>query len=326
MIGGDGRMEAALRFLIRRAEEGHRLLRSAEFAVWGIGRRIVRENRGEQGACWDRIVRCADPESAARGADVVILPLPVSRDGTGLFVSGEEGDGAGPELLPLIREIGPGTLLFGGRIPETARELARAGGLKVFDYFDDEAFQIRNAVPTAEGAVAACIDTLPVTVAGLRCTVFGYGRVGRTLAQRLLALGASVTAAARSPADRARAESDGCRAVPLEDWRRRPGDDPALFNTIPARILDGETVGRMRPGVVLFELAPGRDGSIGCDREAAAERGIRVISLPSLPGKCAPVTAGEIIGAAVLAELEAEAGPGAETKDGADRRAEGGRL
>ena len=314
MIGGDGRMGAALSSLIRRADGGSPALRSAEFAVWGIG-----SPGGE------RVVRCADPHSAVRGADAVILPLPVSRDGTRLFAPGAASEGAGvrggeePELLGLIREMRPGASLFGGRIPETVREAGRERGLRITDYFGDEAFQIRNAVPTAEGAIAACIDTLPVTVAGLRCTVFGYGRVGRTLAQKLRALGASVTAAARSPADRARAESDGCRAVPLADWRRDPGEDPALFNTIPARILDRVTIGRMKPGTVLFELAPGADGSLGCDLAAAEGRGIRVIPLPSLPGKCAPRTAGEIIACAVWTELEARA-----EQDGAG--AEGGGL
>ena len=298
-------MEAALSSLIRRAEEGSPALCPAEFAVWGIG-----TARG------DRIVRCADPVSAVRGADAVILPLPVSRDGARLFAPAlsERDGGESPELVSLIREMKPGALLFGGRIPETVREAGRERSLRVTDYFGDEAFQIRNAVPTAEGAIAACIDTLPVTVAGLSCTVFGYGRVGRTLAQKLRALGASVTAAARSPADRARAESDGCRAVPLSDWQKAPGDDPALFNTIPARILERDTIGRMKPGTVIFELAPGADGSLGCDRAAAEEYGIRVIPLPSLPGKCAPQTAGEIIACAVWSGLETE------------RAAEGGRL
>ena len=44
------------------------------------------------------------------------------------------------------------------------------------------------------------------------------------------------------------------------DWQNAPGDDPALFNTIPARILDRDTIGRMKPGTVIFELAPGADG------------------------------------------------------------------
>ena len=324
MVGGDGRMGAAFRVLLRAADEGVPGLRGAEFALWGAGFRDA--CAGESGArgedLWEagsfvhgrRAVRCADPESAVREADAVILPLPVSRDGIRLNAPGMGDDALRvPEHLRVTELLGlmkPGATVFGGRIPETAREVCRERGLFAVDYFEDEAFQIRNAVPTAEGAVAACIDALPVTVAGLSCTVLGYGRVGRTLAKRLSALGADVTAAARSPRDLAWAESDGCVPVPLAEWRDNPPEHRAVFNTVPAKILEADTLGRMKRGTVLFDLAPGSEGSVCCGRDEAERAGIRVIALPSLPGKCAPETAGEIIGGAVLAALAAREGGG----------------
>lgn len=305
IAGGDARMEAALRYLLARADAGERVLRDAEFAVWGIGTDGTEAQDGRADCQADcQVVRCRDAVSAVRGADAVILPLPVSRDGMRLFAPNAEG--GEPDLLSLIGETKPRALLLGGRIPRTARELGRERGLTVIDYFEDEAVQIRNAVPTAEGAVAACIGELPVTVAGLRCAVLGYGRVGRTLAQRLAALGARVTAAARSARDLAWAEADGCDPVPLGQWKEKPIGS-AVFNTIPARILDGEVLSRMGRGTVVFELAPaGADGSQGCDLAAAEKAGIRVVLLPSLPGKCAPETAGEIIARAALCGMERE--------------------
>ena len=277
-VGGDARMLRAARII---AEEA----KGAECAVWGFD------------AAWDGerdavLVRCAAPESAVREADALVLPLPVTRDGTRLNAPLA---GSAPELLPLIREMKPGGTLFGGKIPSSAREMAAERGIAAVDYFEDEAFQIRNAVPTAEGAVAACIGTLPVTVAGMRAAVLGYGRVGRTLAQRLKALGAEVCAAARNPRDLAWAEADGCRPVPLARFLSEPPRCEAVFNTIPARLFDGETLGRMGAGTVVFDLA---------NTETAETNGVRVIPLPSLPGKTAPETAGEIIGRAVLMSLE----------------------
>ena len=98
-----------------------------------------------------RAVKCADPESAVREADAVILPLPVSRDGIRLNAPGM-GDDL-PRVTELLGLMKPGATVFGGRIPETAREVCRERGLFAVDYFEDEAFQIRNAVPTAEGAL-----------------------------------------------------------------------------------------------------------------------------------------------------------------------------
>ena len=302
-------MGAALRVLLRAAEEGTAGLRAglkgAEFALWGAGFRSADDSDGFA-AGKGRAVLCADAESAVREADAVILPLPVTRDGVRLNAPGTEGEP--PEVIALVGMMKPGAMLFGGKIPGTVRELGRERGLLVTDYFEDEAFQVRNAVPTAEGALAACIGTLPVTVSGLGCTVLGYGRVGRALARRLLALGAEVTAAARSPRDLAWAEADGCIPVPLAEWKRDPAGSRAVFNTVPARILEAETLGRMKKGAVLFDLAPRAEGALCCGTEEAERAGIRVIPLPSLPGKCAPETAGEIIGRAVLSALAAREG------------------
>jgi dipicolinate synthase subunit A len=291
-VGGDGRMLAAARYL---AEKGERY----ECAVWGLDA-LWGEKRDPASPT---LVRCRDPESAVRGADAVLLPLPVSRDGVKLNapLAGSE-----PELVPLLREMKPGGMLFGGRIPGLLLEAARERGIRTFDYFEDEAFQIRNAVPTAEGAVAACMEALPITVAGMRCAVLGYGRVGRTLARKLCALGAETAAVARNPRDLARAETDGCRPMLLEEFRAAPPHCAAVFNTIPARILNGEVLGRFDRETVLFDLASGGTEAPGVDAEEARRLGIRVIPLPSLPGKAAPVTAGEIIGKAVLRVLETE--------------------
>ena len=132
----------------------------------------------------------------------------------------------------------------------------------------------------------------PVTVSGMRAAILGYGRVGRTLAQRMLALGAKVTAAARSPKDLAWAEADGCDPMPLSLFLDSPPWCAAVFNTIPARCIGRETLAKLSRETVIFELAS--DGG-GVDPADAKELGISLIPLPSLPGKTAPETAGRII-------------------------------
>ncbi len=270
ILGGDARMRYA----------ADALAEAAECAVWGIG-----------GEFAPSVVRTADWQSAVRGADAVVLPLPVTRDGVTL-----EAPDAG-ETLPLeavLDLMSAGSVLFGGKLPPLLADCARERGIRAVDYYEDEAFQIAGAVQTAEGAVAACVTGLPGTVSGMDCTVVGYGRLGRTLANRLRALGARVTAAARSPRDRAWAEADGCRAPSLADWTADPGKADAVFSTVPVTVLDAGALGRLPPSAVLFELAA------GIDRAAAERLGLRVIPLPGLPGKVAPKSAGEEIAASVV--------------------------
>ena len=153
------------------------------------------------------------------------------------------------------------------------------------DYYEDEALQIAGAVQTAEGAVAACVNSLPGTISGMDCALIGYGRLGRTLANRLRAFGAHVTVAARSPRDRAWAEADGCRATSLDGWAADHGSPDAVFSTVPVTVLTSVALGRLPPWSVHFELAA------GIDRAAAERCGLRVIPLPGVPGKVAPKSA-----------------------------------
>ncbi len=272
-----------------------------ECAVWGFAGIYG----GEDEHYLKNTVRCADPESAVKCSDAVILPLPVSTDGIRLNcpLAVKSGIGEIPDvrLLEICGQMPHGSLLLGGMIPPVVRKYAAEHGVTALDYYDSEELQIKNSVPTAEGAVAACIGTLPFTIAGMRAAVFGYGRVGRTLAGRLRALGADVFAVARSRKDLSNAVCDGCVPVPLDEYRAFPLHCDAVFNTIPHRIFDGELLKRIPRGTVLFELAT---ANAGVDTDAAAENGIRVIPLPSLPGKTAPRTAGEIICAVIRGLLD----------------------
>ena len=67
--------------------------------------------------------------------------------------------------------------------------MAQVRGLTIQDYFAREELAVANAVPTAEGAVQLAMEHLPITIHGARVLVVGFGRVGRTTAQRFQALG-----------------------------------------------------------------------------------------------------------------------------------------
>lgn len=153
-----------------------------------------------------------------------------------------------------------------------------------------------DAVPTAEGAIQIALEELPITLQGARVLVIGYGRLGRTLAPRLAGLGARVSVSARRWADLAWIEAEGYgveHTGQLKGWLC--GYD-LVVNTVPARVLDEETLRDLKPGCLVIDLAskPG-----GVDFEAARRLGVRAIWALSLPGKTAPVTAGRAIRTAI---------------------------
>ena len=104
---------------------------------------------------------------------------------------------------------------------------------------------------------------------------------------------------ARQAADRSRAQMLGCDATDFPQID--PGDFDILCNTVPAKVITAELLSRMREDTLVLDLAskPG-----GVDLDAAKALNRRVIWALSLPGKTAPVTAGEIIARTVSHLIE----------------------
>ena len=239
---------------------------------------------------------------AAADADIVVLPLPVTKDGERLHCPLTKKTILLSELFDALPE---GCRAVGGRVTDEVRVLAKKRRIRLTDYMEREELAVANAVPTAEGALALAMAEVPYTIHGARCLVLGYGRIGKVLARKLSALGARVTAAARKVSDLAWIEADGCTALPFsalyEDETELPFD--LVFNTVPKEVLTGTVLQKLPKGVLILDLAsaPG-----GVDRDFAKNAGYRVLWALSLPGKAAPVTAGRILRDSVLAILAEE--------------------
>ena len=242
---------------------------------------------------------------AVSAADAVILPLPASADGVRVHCPLHESD-TFLRMTTLLDAVS-GKRLFGGRLSESVRNIADQKGVIWTDYFESELLQLQNAVPTAEGAIEIALRELPITLHGCGTAIIGYGRIGRALGSRLSALGAKVTVYARSREQRALAVICHHVAKPLVicDGKSCPADDfpdtRVIFNTVPGRILTRDILGKIPRNCLLIDLAsaPG-----GIDQVAANELGFRSIWGTSLPGKCAPESAGIIIAESLHSMLE----------------------
>ena len=160
-------------------------------------------------------------------------------------------------------------------------------GLRVVDYFADEALTIRNAVPTAEGALAAAMEHMSITLHGAPCLVVGFGRIGKLLAYDLAALGAQVSVSARRFDDFAWIDAFGYCALHTERLTGKLGGFRAVFNTVPDMVLDDTLLAELRSDCALIELA----SKPVVDAEAAKARKLDYVKAAGLPGKVAPETA-----------------------------------
>ena len=277
VLGGDKRQLALCSLF---AKKGF------ECALWGL----------DPADCTDleNTVKCVDWKCAVNGADAVILPLPLTTDGVRLNCSRntESTDIYIPRITEIIQSLNRSTILFAGKVPPNIRRFASELGIKLTDYYESEEFQIKNAVPTAEGAIGIAISTLDITLADAAFAVVGYGRIGRTLASRLKALGADVCCIARSKKDLAWAVCDGCRTVKLNEYSSEKHCFDIIFNTAPHLIFNGDILKSMSRSTVIVDLA---SHGCGVDTAEAEKNGIQHIKALSLPGKSSPRTAGKII-------------------------------
>ncbi len=201
------------------------------------------------------------------------------------------------ELRPeYVREmLVPGGLIIAGKADDRLRRLFP--GNEICEYMTREELCLKNAVPTAEGAVQTALEELPVTLNGQRVLIVGMGRIGTALAGILKGFGAEVTAAVRNEKGAAKARIAGVRSIYTADIEPEYG---VVFNTVPGLVFDRELLRRFGSRTLFIDLAskPG-----GIDFEAARELGIRAVWALGLPGRTAPVTAGEMIAETVCGIL-----------------------
>ena len=273
ILGGDLRQVCLARLL---SEDGWKVI------TWGL-----EKGGGDGGA----------PLDQALAGNILLLPMPVCRNGM-LHLPLTDTELEAERLWARLRYD---QLLLGGMTSDLSRRLMADYGLTLLDYYNREETQVANAVPTAEGALQLAMESTDRTLHGSRCLIIGYGRIGRRLADRLLALGAEVTVSARKYGDLAWIEAWGYRGVQTGALTGQLDRFDLIFNTAPALILDGTRLRETREDCVIIDLAsaPG-----GVDLEAAKRLSRRAIPAPGLPGKVAPRTAAAAIRDSVYHILE----------------------
>ncbi len=239
------------------------------------------------------IILCNDLYEAVDNADFIVLPVPYSSilNNDNINTPLSENKIRVSDLFASGVKL-RNKLILAGKVDERLRALAQLSGADVIDYMKREELAVLNAIPTAEGAIKIAMDELPVTLHGSRCLVTGFGRVGKILCNTLKGLGVEVTAAAGKKSDLAYIGAYGYKGVDIGDPLKNSEKYDVVFNTVPDLIINANMLRSLRKDCLIIDLAskPG-----GVDFDAAKRMGRNVIWALSLPGKTAPLTAGNII-------------------------------
>lgn len=237
-------------------------------------------------------------EKAISGSHFVLLPLPVSRDNINLYSNVTYGcrDVKLDDIIDYAVKANCKSIL-GGMFPKSMLERAKSKDISIYDYYKRNGLQLKNALPSAEGALMIAMENTDKVIKNMSVMICGYGRIGKCLAEVLHNVGAYVTVMARRDESLCEAAMMGYGTLKIDlnnvdDMIDVIKKCDVIFNTVPSIVFTQKIVENALKNNLYIEIAssPG-----GIDLAAARSTGTRVVCAPSLPGKYAPVTAGEYI-------------------------------
>lgn len=270
LIGGDGRMYYTAESL---AADGCRVM------MWG-----------QKDECEKTVL-----EGILQWAQIVILPIPGTRDGKTLYAPMVKNP---PTLAKVCEMLHSGQLVAVGTANEQWASEIKEKGCTLLEYGKSETYAIPNALATAEGAIAMAIRYSKVMLAGSSAAVLGYGRIGKQLSRLLSAMGAKVTVFARRENDLAYAQTVGLVSIPISQAEAALCRYSLVFNTVPVKLLDFSHPNLLGKDSLFFDLAPIYDET----------KDARIIRCASLPYRYSPKSAGESVYRCVKCYAEREEG------------------
>lgn len=257
------------------------------------GKYLCKEGFSVKAACFDKYPEKLDffeddIKKTVQESKIILLPVPPIKDGNLNCVYGEKDVDFGKEIVPLLKD----KTVFTPMKEKLLTLYPQLSLSKLDDYGEREDFAVRNAMPTAEGALYVAMGNTEKTICSSKCLVCGCGRIGKVLAPMLKRLWASVWVSARKPEDIGWIEANGMNSLRTDGLEICQLDFDIIFNTVPHMVFDKKLLSRLDKKTLIIDLAsvPG-----GVDFKASEELGIKAIHALSLPGKMSPDTAGKII-------------------------------
>ena len=232
--------------------------------------------------------------------DVVLLPLPYSRDGitirSPLFSE---------KILleDIIINLDKNNKIYAGKVDNKLKKICEEKSIPLVDYFLDEKLKVENSVLAAEAAIAIGIYETKIAIANSRILITGYGRIGKNLARLLKAFNPKLTVATNDSNEELWSRVSGNDTIKLSSIPKIARELDTIFNTIPSNILNEDCIKPLKKDVAIIEIAssPG-----GIDRKLIKEFDLNIISAPSLPGRFSPIDAGLIIKDSIMKDFKSQ--------------------
>ena len=195
-------------------------------------------------------------EDAIEDVDIIISSIPFSKNNIVLntpFCDKEIE-------LNRFTEIIKGKRLIAGGIRKETLDVLTKNNVEVIDLLKYEELTILNTISTAEGALQIAMEETTKTIFNSNVLVLGFGRVGKTVANKFKSLGANIYCEARKQDDLAWIKTYGYIPINLENIDEYLSKFDIIINTIPAMIIDEKRLNLIKRECLIIDLASAPGG------------------------------------------------------------------
>ena len=213
-------------------------------------------------------------------SDIVILPIPFSKDNLCLYMPFSNTYIPIKEILYYLEN----KIIFVGNINKELTEILNTKNNKLIDFMKKEEFAILNTIPTAEATIEIIIKNTKKILQNSNCLIMGYGRIGKILAYKLQGLSAKITCMVTNKEEKAWAVVYGYEIVTIEDLQKnctKFKHYDIIINTIP-KIIFKEELKELKKETLVIDLA---SKPYGIDRKIVEKENINFIEALGLPRK-----------------------------------------
>ncbi len=188
-------------------------------------------------------------EAINENTKIVIGPIPFSSDKKNINTPFSERK---ISIENLINNSNNKILIAGG-ISKQLNNIEK--NIKIVDILEQEELAILNAISTAEGAIEIAMANTEKIIHKSEILILGFGRIGKVLANKLSALSAKITCAARKKEDLAWIKAYGYEAENIELLENNLHKYEIIINTIPSLVLTKKHIEKVNKECLLIDLA-----------------------------------------------------------------------
>ncbi len=224
-----------------------------------------------------RHINSSDAEIKIKTGDIIILPVPLSKDKENIYSS---DSGFNIKIKDVLNKTDETNVIFAGGFSDAVKAYLEEKNIEYSDYLDSEETVLYNAYLTGLGAVRLVLNKICEDITDKKVLVTGFGRVAEFSAQALKRIGCDVYVTARNRLQLLRA---GCIGYKTIDFKKRGSFlylFDYIFNTVPENIFSQKDVAHIKGKYIELASAP-----YGAKKELFINRENDYIDGGALPGR-----------------------------------------